>query len=335
MPLASERGRARTSCGAVREPGEGCRALVGNDPALQRVRERIARFGPTQLPVVIVGETGTGKELVARALHDASARREGPFEAVNCAAIPHELAESELFGHARGAFTGALGSYAGALRRADGGTLFLDEIGEMPRAMQPKLLRALEEGRVRPVGAELSQPIDVRVVAATNRALDRDADQGRFRLDLYHRLAVAVIPLPALRERAQDIPLLVEHFLARASAREQRPPPALAPDVLGYLQRREWKGNVRALRNAIDRALISGGRVLQRQDFEVTAVHPAMAQTAREGHVRYEGRSFAAVRREIYMRVLRQHGGKRAAAAAALGIARSTFSDQLRAMDIE
>ena len=335
MASVGDRAAARATSHAARV-SETCAAeLVGRDPALQRVRERIARYGPTRLSVLIVGETGTGKELVARALHAASARRDGPFEALNCAAIPRELAESELFGHARGAFTGALGSYAGALRRADGGTLFLDEIGEMPRALQPKLLRALEERMVRPVGAEATQDLDVRVVAATNRDLAREAEAGRFRLDLYHRLAVAVIPLPALRERVEDIPLLVEHFIERASAREGVAAPRLAADVLPHLKRRDWKGNVRALRNAVERALIAGGRVLKWQDFEVTAVHPALAHTAREGHVRYEGRSFAAVRREVYVRVLQEHGGKRAAAAAALGIAKSTFSDHLRAMDID
>ena len=302
--------------------------MITTNPAMRRAVELFELFGASRCAVLLCGETGTGKELAARAVHAASDVRGGPFEAVNCGAIPADLAESELFGHTRGAFTGAARSFRGAFQRADGGTLFLDEIGEMPSALQPKLLRALEDGMVRSVGSESATPVNVRVVAATHRDLERETSTGGFRLDLFHRLAVGIVRLPPLRERREDIPLLVAHFLDA-----QRGPGnwSLCSDVLPFLQQQRWPGNVRALRNAVERAALIGGKQLKRSDFKVST---GQSSDHAAECVRFRGRSFGEVRREIYERVLRAHAGNRSAAAMALQIPKSTFFDQLRAMGL-
>lgn len=306
-------------------------SFIGNHPSMEEVYRLIARFGPTRAPVLLLGETGTGKELVARALHAQSAAAEGPFEAINCAAIARGLAESEFFGHLRGAFTGADRDHAGAFERADGGTLFLDEVGELSLPLQPKLLRVLEERTVRPVGAQRSLRVNVRVIAATHRDLESETVKRRFRLDLFHRLAVGVITLPALRERQSDIPELAQHFLAQFN-RENGQNLVLEHGVSDYLMRQSWPGNVRALRNAIERAATGARDMLRIRDFLAPSI--ARAQTAREGHVRYADRPFADTRREIYERTLYKHRGNRTAAAAELRIPKSTFFDQLRAMKL-
>ena len=213
--------------------------------------------------MLIIGESGTGKELVARALHEISPRAERPFVAVNCGAIPEELMESELFGHVKGAFTGATADKHGLFEAADGGTLFLDEIGELPSAMQVKLLRALQERSVKPVGGVSEREVDVRVVAATNRDLEAEVDRGTFRQDLYYRLNVIQIRLPPLRERREDIPLLVEHFLRKFAAEHARPVTEIEAAAMSALTAYDFPGNVRELENIIERAvtLSSEGRI--------------------------------------------------------------------------
>ena len=252
--------------------------LVGGSPGMQEVFRKIALYALTDASVVVTGETGSGKELVARALHEQSARRAHPFVAVNCSAISAELLESELFGHEKGSFTGALRAHKGRFERAHLGTIFLDEIGDMPEPAQVKLLRVLEEGRLERVGSERPLHVDVRVVAATNVPLERAVQQGRFRADLYHRMAVLRIHLPALRQRVDDIPLLVEHFLTLFRRKYGRSVARLTNEAMALLQSYLWPGNVRELRNVLERVFIEsqsdviGARafrewVHERQDF--------------------------------------------------------------------
>ncbi|MDB4932768.1 MAG: sigma-54 dependent transcriptional regulator, Fis family [Myxococcaceae bacterium] len=224
--------------------------LIGESAAMQRLRAGIAKMAPSHLTVLIEGETGTGKEVIARALHQQSPRAGRPLVVFDCAAVSPNLIASELFGHVKGAFTGAVGSAEGAFRRADGGTLFLDEIGELPLDLQPALLRALEARQVKPVGGDGYRAVDVRVVAATNRGLEAEVQAGRFRQDLLFRLAVGRIKVPPLRSRVEDIPALAQHF-ARAVGGA-----TLAPAVLAALASRPWRGNVRELRNVIERAVM-------------------------------------------------------------------------------
>ncbi len=244
-------------------------AMVGRSPALEKVRELIARVGPTHARVLIRGENGTGKELVARALHDNSPRREQAFIEVNCAAIPSELIESELFGHMKGSFTGAFADRAGKFELADGGTLFLDEIGDMSLSAQAKVLRVLQEGMVTRIGAARSVEIDVRVLAATNKRLEDEIAEGRFREDLFHRLNVIPIEVPPLRERLGDIPVLVDHFIDVLSREAGVVARGFSEEALVALERRSWPGNVRELRNAVERLLIlAPGREITEGDVE-------------------------------------------------------------------
>jgi two-component system response regulator AtoC len=229
--------------------------LVGDGPAMQQLKATIALVAPTRSTVLVLGESGTGKELVARAIHDASPRRHRKFVAVNCAAIPASLLESELFGHVRGAFTDAVRDKAGLFEEADGGTLFLDEVGELPLALQAKLLRALQESEIRRVGDSTPIKVDVRLIAATLRELGDDVAAGRFREDLYYRLHVLPVHIPPLRDRADDIPQLARFFAARHAARHQRAV-TLADDAIDVLAGQSWPGNVRELENAIERALV-------------------------------------------------------------------------------
>jgi two-component system nitrogen regulation response regulator NtrX len=252
--------------------------MVGDSPTLQTVRDLIAKVGPTSARVLITGENGTGKELVARALHDASPRRDRPFIEVNCAAIPSELIESELFGHMKGSFTGAFADRAGKFEQADGGTLFLDEVGDMSLSAQAKLLRVLQEGVVTRIGGSKSIQVDVRVLAATNKDLDGEIAEGRFREDLLHRLNVIPIEVPPLRERRQDIPDLVAHFAERLAASAGVPGRKFAEDAVRRLQSRAWPGNIRELRNAVERALIlASGKMVTAADIDhllPTAITP-------------------------------------------------------------
>lgn len=240
-------------------------AIVGGSAALKRLKNTIERVAPTTLPVLILGESGTGKEVFATALHQASGRR-GPLIMANCAALSPTLIESELFGHVRGAFTGADCAYSGLIAAADGGTFFLDEIGDLPRELQAKLLRVLEERAVRAVGSSTARSVNVRIVAATCRDIQALAQADLFRTDLWYRLAGAVLTIPPLRDRPEDIPPLVEHFLS-AAATDGNPRKTLAPGTLDYLLRRRWPGNVRELNHAVQRAVALGEAVLTPADF--------------------------------------------------------------------
>ncbi len=236
--------------------------MVGESPGMQHLFAMLAKVAPSDVPVLIQGETGTGKELVARALHDHSGRSGGPFVAENCAAVPAPLLESELFGHTKGSFTGAIADRPGHFVTADGGTMFLDEIGDMPRDMQAKLLRVLELGEVRPVGSNKPVSVDVRVVAATHRDLQAMVADKRFREDLFYRLNVVRLSLPPLREREGDVVHLVRFFLARVAAEVGVADAEITPAALDALQSWRWPGNVRELENEIRRALtLSGGRI--------------------------------------------------------------------------
>ena len=253
----------------LREATESRYAMVGSSAALKEVRDLIDKVGPTSARVLITGDNGTGKELVARALHEASPRRDRPFVEVNCAAIPSELIESELFGHMKGSFTGAFADRAGKFEQADGGTLFLDEVGDMSLSAQAKLLRVLQEGVVTRIGGSKSIQVDVRVLAATNKDLEAEIGEGRFREDLLYRLNVVPIDVPPLRERTEDIPALVTHFAEQLAASAGVPGRRFADDAVRRLQIRAWPGNIRELRNAVERALIlASGKVVTAVDID-------------------------------------------------------------------
>jgi len=234
----------------------GKHTLVWSGAAMERLMAQVERVAASETRVCILGETGTGKELVARTLHERSARSDKPFVTLNCAAVPAELIESELFGHEKGAFTGAGARHAGKFEQADGGTLFLDEIGDMPLPMQAKLLRVLEEGEIERVGGEKPIKVDVRVIVATHRNLDELARAGSFRQDLYHRIYVFPLALPPLRERTDDIAQLAEHFAAQVAQQNGWKPKSFAADAITELQRYAWPGNVRELRNVVERLLL-------------------------------------------------------------------------------
>ncbi|MBL0220522.1 MAG: sigma 54-dependent Fis family transcriptional regulator [Myxococcales bacterium] len=228
-------------------------SMIGRSVKMREMFARLEKLAKSDTTVLVTGETGVGKELVAEALHDHSPREKGPFVVLDCGSIPPNLIESELFGHERGAFTGATNSYAGAFERAHGGTVFLDEIGELPLAMQPKLLRVLERKEVRRVGGTKTLEVDLRVVAATNRDLGVEVNRGRFREDLYYRLAVARVHVPPLRERKDDLPLLIEHILATTPGGELA---SIAQETIDLMMKHDWPGNVRELRNVIERAVL-------------------------------------------------------------------------------
>jgi two-component system response regulator GlrR len=235
--------------------GEWRAGIITRSPQMEDLLRQARRVADSDASVLIFGDSGTGKELLARAIHRASDRGDKPFVAVNCGAIPEPLLESELFGHARGAFSGAIQAHKGLFQAADGGTIFLDEIGDMPLALQVKLLRVLQEAEVRPVGATQSIPVDVRVISATHRDLEAQKSSGRFREDLYYRLNVVSLRLPPLADRREDIPLLATHFLRRLAERYKRPVPTLAPEAMALLIAAPWPGNVRQLLNLLEQAV--------------------------------------------------------------------------------
>ncbi|ACL72115.1 sigma-54-dependent transcriptional regulator [Thioalkalivibrio sulfidiphilus] len=272
--LEQENARLREDLEAV-YPVKG---MVGHSPAMRAVCATVEKVAPTDTTVLIRGESGTGKELVARALHDKSPRAQAPIIAVNCATIPEGLVESELFGHEKGAFTGAARAHRGLVEAADGGTLFLDEIGELTTAAQSRLLRVLQDGEIRRVGATDSRRVDVRLVAATHRDLEQMVRDGRFRDDLYYRLKVMEITLPPLRDRREDIPILARFLLDKACQRLRRSPPGLTDEALASLTRHDWPGNVRELENAIERAVILAvGQDITPQHLALTGQDPSSA----------------------------------------------------------
>ena len=243
------------TAGSDSTAGEWRAGIITRSPRMDDLLRQARLVADSDASVLIFGESGTGKELLARAIHQASPRKDKPFVAVNCGAIPGDLLESELFGHARGAFTGAIQAHKGLFQAADGGKMFLDEIGDMPMPLQVKLLRVLQEGEVRPVGSTQAIPVDVRVISATHRDLDAQREQGHFREDLYYRLNVVSLKLPSLAERREDIPLLAAHILRRLAERYRKPAPTLAPDAMALLVAAPWPGNVRQLLNLLEQAV--------------------------------------------------------------------------------
>jgi two-component system response regulator GlrR len=268
--------------------------IIGDSPAIRQVLSALDRLVPATTPVLVTGESGVGKELVARSLHYAGPRARGPFVAINCAAIPEALFEAELFGCVRGAFTGAVNPRPGAIEAAHRGTLLLDEIGEMPLAMQAKLLRVLETGEIQRVGATAGKLVDFRLVTATNRDLEQAVRDGQFRADLYYRVHVYPLHVPALRDRAEDIPRLVHHYLAVIAAREQRPLPRVSAAALDKLAGHSWPGNVRELVNLIERAVLCAGEeVIDAEHVSLRAAAAVPRGTAplvpyREAKARFE-----------------------------------------------
>lgn len=245
--------------------------MIGQSPAMMRVKDAIEKVAPTEARVLILGPNGAGKELVARELHNKSSRATLPLVEVNCAAIPSELIESELFGHEKGAFTSAIKQRIGKFEQASGGTLFLDEIGDMSLSAQAKVLRALQEHKITRVGGEKEIKVDVRVFAATNKDLRKEIEEGRFREDLYHRLSVIVVQVPSLAQRAEDIPLLVEKFLQDIADDYGNAPKKIAPKAIEYLQTLPWTGNIRELRNVVERLVILSGKEITLDDAQTHA----------------------------------------------------------------
>jgi DNA-binding NtrC family response regulator len=323
--------RPRTKTGILRLedpelPDGGRYGLIGASDAMRGLLERIARVAPTDATVLITGESGTGKELVARAIHARSPRHAGPFVALSCAAMPAELLEAELFGHRKGAFTGAAEAREGLLRAAHGGTLFLDEIGEMPLELQPKLLRVLEDPRVRPLGGTGDVLLDVRVVAATNRDLEQAASQGQFREDLLYRLNVHHVRVPPLRERAADVVELARHFLNRGSA-SGRPAYQLSADAERVLTAYSWPGNVRELENCLNAAAaLTAGTSIGLRELPARMHSPTPGQAAPAAE---ESASLEEVERRYIEVVLRATGWNKALAARKLGIDRATLYRKL------
>ena len=307
--------------------------MTGSSPAMQRLFDRIRRIAQADGPVLITGESGTGKDLVARALHAESPRAKSAFLAVNCAGVPAELLESEFFGHAAGAFSGADQARPGLFREADGGTLFLDEIGEMPVALQAKLLRALQDGRIRPVGSDREVSVDVRLVAATNLDLSSKVAEGAFREDLYYRLEAFQLELPALRERGDDLELLAMRFLARFAAAGERPARQLSERALAVIRAYRWPGNVRELRNAMERAVTfcDGEQVGPEHLPERMRKQPPVPAAAGSDNIPdalLEGDFLPSLNelRQRYVRyVLNRMDGNKRRAAALLGVGRRTL----------
>lgn len=313
--------------------------ILGRSQAIKDMLQIISTVAPTEATVLITGESGTGKELVARALHEGSARADKPLVTVNCAALAENLLESELFGHEKGSFTGADRRREGRFMQADGGTLFLDEIGEMPLPLQAKLLRALQQGEVQRVGSDAPINVDVRVLAATNRDLRREAAEKRFREDLYFRLNVISIEVPSLCRRSEDIPLLAAHFLQRFAERNRKTIKGFAPQALDSMLRYSWPGNVRELENAVERAVIlCNGDLITGRELPANVVDASPAETADavpEGDISLDGLSLDTVERRAIEETLRQTGDNKSEAARRLGITRATLHNKLRKYGLE
>ena len=301
--------------------------MIGSGPAMQRVFELVKKVAPANASVVIAGESGTGKEVVARAIHSLSQRKDKPFVALNCGAIPPTLIESELFGYERGAFTGADQRRLGNFELAHGGTLFLDEVGELPIEMQGKFLRVLEERKVRRLGGKSEVEVDVRVLCATNRDLKEEIKRGRFREDLYFRLHVFTIQLPALKERREDVPLLVQHFIEKFNGETGKHVQGMTPGAMNVLQGYAWPGNIRELRNTVERAMIlTDGDVIDEEHLP-----PDMRPTRPEAAVLRVplGIQLREVEKEYILSSLQKNGGNKARTAEILGISEKTLYNKL------
>jgi DNA-binding NtrC family response regulator len=308
------------------------RSIVGDSPPMRRLLEAVNRVAPRDITVLVRGDTGTGKELIASLIHAQSRRAAGPLIRFNCAAIPGELAEAELFGHARGAFTGANQARRGFFAEANGGTLVLDEVGELPLPVQAKLLRALQEGEIQPVGAGRVEKVDVRVVACTNRDLLTEARERRFREDLYYRLAVVDLIVPQLQEHREDIPALAAEFSRRYAERFGMTGVHLAPDLIQALQRAEWPGNVRELENAVARMVaLSGGGQIELAALGVRASRAAEpgAEAMPDGTLSLR-EQVEALERSVIVRTLAAVSGNQSEAARRLGLSRGSLIDRLK-----
>lgn len=305
--------------------------IIGQSRTMQQLMQRVEKVAASQASVLITGESGTGKEVIAKALHRGSERADGPFVAVNCAAIPKDLLESELFGHIKGSFTGAVKDRSGKFSLANGGTLFLDEIGELPLGLQPKLLRALQEQEIEPVGG-VPEQVDVRIVAASNRNLEEAMQNGEFREDLYYRLAVVPMELPPLRERKEDIPLLLDFFLRKHQAGVRV---RFSVEVLAHLQKYNWPGNVRELQNVVEQMLIlRQGEVLELADLPQRIGRlPARASSVL--HLPEDGYSLEALEQEAVEIALKRCHGNKTKAAAFLRIPRHTLLYRLEKYSIQ
>jgi two-component system NtrC family response regulator len=309
--------------------GETFEGMLGTSARMQVVFESIRKVATTEAPVLLLGDSGTGKEMAARAIHQRSARKDGPFAAINCSAIPETLLESELFGHERGAFTGAHVQRKGRIELAEGGTLFLDEIGEVPLPIQVKLLRFLQEQTIERVGGRQEIQVDARVIAATNADLKKDLAEGTFREDLYYRLAVVQILLPPLRDREDDILVMAQSFLHEFSAESGKAGLAFSQEALRAIRQHPWPGNVRELQNRVRRAVIMcESKRITAQDLELTQlVAGARGTTLKEAR--------EAIEREMIQAALKRHGGKITTAATELGVSRPTFYELMEKLGIQ
>ena len=308
--------------------------IIGQSKLMRDVYARIQRAAPVDSTVLVLGESGTGKELVAQALHHNSPRKKQPFVAVNIAAVPHTLVESELFGHVRGAFTGAMDKRMGRFEQADGGTLFIDEVGDFHLELQAKLLRVLESMTVTPVGGADDKKVDVRVIAATSRDLKKMVEEGKFREDLFYRLNVVSVNLPPLRDRPDDVPLLVEHFLKEISEHKHTDPRRVSPEVMRRFQQYRWPGNVRELRNILESMMVlADGEMLTERDLPDTVLEGAPTK-ARPDEIP-AGLTMEELEKLAIVKALDQHEGNRTHAANRLGISVRTLQRKLRQYELE
>jgi DNA-binding NtrC family response regulator len=316
----------------------GLGAIVGSGEAMRGVFAIIQKVAPTDLTVLVRGESGTGKELVAQALHDASPRKKRPFVAVNCAAISRELVESELFGHEKGAFTGADSRRVGRFEAADGGTIFLDEIGDMPHETQAKVLRVLQERAFERVGGSTTVKIAVRVVAATHRDLEAEVKAGRFREDLYYRLMVVPIDLPPLRDRPEDVPALVERFLAQLAERLGRNRTPISPEALARLATHSWPGNVRELRNVVEQAaVLAAGPRIEAADLRLSSGRSVASGAADQAGLPFaeaKRRTIEAFERAFLREALRRHDGNVSRTAESIGMVRQSLQQKMRELGL-
>ena len=309
--------------------------ILGTSPPMQRVFDMVKKVAETDLTVLITGESGTGKELIANALHQNSARKGGHFIKVNCAAMTRELVESELFGHEKGAFTGAVTARDGRFAAADGGTIFLDEIGDMSLETQAKVLRVLQEREFERVGGNRTIKVDVRVIAATNKNLQKMVQEERFREDLFYRLNVVHIPLPPLRERREDLPLLATCFLEQATSRYGRGPKTLLPEAYGLLFSHSWPGNVRELKNVIEEAIVlSAGEEIQASDLRLGQKAPSTGAADPLTFKEAKQQVVEAFERDFISRALRRHGGNITRAAAEMGLHRQQLQQKIRELEL-